>query len=166
MLFSKKETAVNKHEDIKNTKNSLALRKIALNASAKKQSILNTRPNSCVPVGIRYSSRHFSPSMCNAENFELEIENGTKAKISEYKLSVESMKIVVNKLSHGEAELAKLICDVWVQQASNENVKFRIDGLITCPLTLPCSYSSVVEGLIIKSNFNSMLEGNLNYVAN
>ncbi|GIY98711.1 bardet-Biedl syndrome 12 [Caerostris extrusa] len=73
------------------------------------------------------------------------------------------MLSVVEKLSHGDFDCMNLICDIWIKQAkSSDCLEFNINGIIICPVTMHCSYSTVVDGLIIKSNQSHLYTQDLN----
>ncbi|XP_054713207.1 uncharacterized protein LOC129222701 [Uloborus diversus] len=117
-------------------------------------------------IGLKYSSRHFSPFLAS------EIETNVNEEIpgmdknifqscpdSEEHLSKETtdrLYAVVCKLSRGNEEYAKLAHKIWVQQIlTTKSLKFNTESIIICPITTSSAYSSVIQGLLIKSNFRN-----------
>ncbi|XP_042906659.1 chaperonin-containing T-complex member BBS12 isoform X2 [Parasteatoda tepidariorum] len=87
-------------------------------------------------------------------------------KIEEEEVTHDNLKncihSVVEKLSHDDKENSRLVSDLWMQQqSSTHEIKFCSENMILCPLTLPSSYSSIVEGCIIKSKLHSWCDKEL-----
>ncbi|GFU21192.1 bardet-Biedl syndrome 12 [Nephila pilipes] len=131
----------------------------------------NVNNSNKIPIGIMYSSRHLSPSLLlHAEDEMTILEEKQIFEPENHKRQIKLEKLkttmcsLVKKLSHDESDLTDLLSNVWIKQAESSNcAKFNIDGIILCPVTLPCSYSTVVDGLIIKCNNNYLYDQDLNF---
>ncbi|GFY79537.1 bardet-Biedl syndrome 12 protein [Trichonephila inaurata madagascariensis] len=154
-------------------------KKYQSNSFGSTKQTVSFAPKSCgnfensnkIPIGVMYSSRHFSPSLLQHEEDESNIPeeekiyetNYHKGKVHFEKLKT-SMYSLVKKLSHDDSDLIDLLYNVWIKQVeSSKCTKFNIDGITLCPVTLPYSYSTVVEGLIIKCSTNYLHDQNLNF---
>ncbi|GBL81632.1 Bardet-Biedl syndrome 12 [Araneus ventricosus] len=163
----------NKSLQIQNSESSFCLsRRHPFDKSSEKSGISQNSSNK-IPIGVQYSSRHFSPSQSHYTVGEQEglvhktdeeiYENNCHEKYSQTETLKCSMKSLVEKLSHGAAEFTDLIYNAWTNQVETSNsVKFNIDGIVICPVTLPSSYSTVVDGLIFKSNVRYLHDQDLN----
>ncbi|KAF8796372.1 Bardet-Biedl syndrome 12 protein like protein [Argiope bruennichi] len=140
--------------------------------SSEKHSIFKKSSNK-IPIGIQYSSRHFSPTQSHyisgeqnalgGETNDESLENDCHEISALTDALKSSMYSVVEKLSHGASEFTNLIYKTWINQVETSNsFKFNIDGIVICPVTLPSSYSTVVDGLIIKSSIRYLHDQDLN----
>ncbi|CAL1267258.1 unnamed protein product [Larinioides sclopetarius] len=169
----RKQDIKNKPHQVQKSESSFCQsRRHPFNKSNKKYDISKNSSNK-IPIGIQYSSRHFSPSQSHYPIREQEaLVDQTDEEIFEIKSHekselTESLKYsmysLVKRLSHGASEFTDLIYNAWTNQVeTSSSVKFNFDGIVICPVTLPSSYSTVVDGLIFKSNIRYLHDQDLN----